>query len=73
MNVIYSNKEDGDNMEEDMSDKSYINKVFNTILKDIKNNGKTTKSANLKIWGNKINLNPVIIKVSRCRKSGTYF
>ena len=54
MNVIYSNKEDGDNMEEDMSDKSYINKVFNTILKDIKNNGKTTKSANLKIWGNKL-------------------
>ena len=48
--------ENSDKIVEDMSGKSNVTKECDAILKDIKNNGRTTKSISGKSCGNNINL-----------------
>ena len=58
--VIDNKREDIDIREENKSGESNITKEFNAILKDIKNDIKTTKSIIVKSCGNNINLYPLI-------------
>ena len=69
---INNNRENNDNREEDKSRESNIGKKFDTILTDIKNDRKSTKSIRVKSLGNNISVHPLIIKVlnteRRCSK-----
>ena len=49
---------------------SKIPKKFNTILKDIKNNGRTSKPISVKSFGINISLHPLIIKLLTAEKKG---
>ena len=51
-----------------MSGESNIIKDFDATLKDIKKNGRTTKSISLKSCGSNINLHPLIIKLPNAEK-----
>ena len=55
-NAIDNNREDGDNRKEEKSSESNIIKEFDAILKNIKDNGRTTTSIGVKKRGNTINL-----------------
>ena len=62
-----------DNREEDMSDdnksdESKIVKMFDAILKDVKNIGSTTKPASVKSRGTNINPHPLEIKLINVAK-----
>ena len=54
--------------EEDKSDNSQTVHKFDTILKDIKNNGRTTKPLIIIILDSNTNLYPLIIKSINARK-----
>ena len=65
-----------DNREEDMSDdnksdESKIVKLFDAILKDVKNIGSTTKPASVKSRGININPHPLEIKLLNAGKNGS--
>ena len=65
-----------DNKEEDMSDdnksdESKIVKMFDAILKDVKNIGSTTKPASVKSRGININPHPLEIKLLNAGKNGS--
>ena len=65
-----------DNKEEDMSDdnkrdESKIVKMFDAILKDVKNIGSTTKPASVKSCGTNINAHPLEIKLLKAEKNGS--
>ena len=68
MNVNKNNTEE-DESDEDQCDESKLAKKFNAILKDIKNDGRTSKSINIKSHGNSINLYPLVIKLLNAGKS----
>ena len=68
MNVNNNNKKDDVETEEDKTNENKITKKFDAILKDIKNNGRTTKLIIVKSQGSNINLNPVIIKLLNARR-----
>ena len=57
---ITTKTEDDNNRVKDVSVECNVTKEFDTILKDIKNNGRTTKSISVKSCSNNINLQPVI-------------
>ena len=73
MNVNNNSREE-DESDEDTSDegKSYENKTveeFDAILKDIKNDIRTTKPVSVKARGSNVNLPTLIIKlINKCRK-----
>ena len=72
-NLINNNRGNGDNRKEDKSDKNNITQEFHSVLKEVRNNGKTTKSASVKNRGNSINLHHLIKKLlnsenKRCSK-----
>ena len=75
INVNNSNRkgdaktEDDDNRVDDTSDESNITKEFDAILKDMKNNGRTTKSMSVKSRGKNINLHLLIIKLPYAEKN----
>ena len=46
-----------------MSVESNITKNFDAVLKDIKNNGRTTKSISVKSYGSNVNLRPLVTKL----------
>ena len=73
--IIDNNKEDGDNREENKSGEYNISEGFEAILKNIKNNGKSTELVNTKNRGKNINLHPPMIKSlnakNRCSKKVT--
>ena len=60
---IDNDKEDSDDREVGKGVESNITEEFDAILKDVKNNGKTTKLINVKCHGNCINLHHVITKL----------
>ena len=65
-----------DNKEEDMSDdnksdESKIVKMFDAILRDVKNIGSTTKPASVKSRGININPHPLEIKLLNAGKNGS--
>ena len=65
-----------DNREEDMSDdnksdESKIVKMFDAILKGVKNIGSTTQLASVKSRGTNINPNPLEIKLINEGKNGS--
>ena len=62
MNVNNNNREE-DGSDKDKSDESKITKRFDTILKDINSNGRTTKLISFKNHGSNINIHPLIIKL----------
>ena len=63
MSFNNNNREDDVTTEEDKSDESKTAKMFDAILKDIKNNGRTAKSISVKSHGDYINLYPLIVKL----------
>lgn len=69
INVNNNNREDhvktddGENRREDVSGKSNINKKFDVILKEITNNGRATKSINVKSRAGNINSHLLIRKL----------
>lgn len=69
INVNNNNREDhvktddGENRREDVSGKSNINKKLDVILKDITNNGRATKSINVKSRAGNINSHLLIRKL----------
>ena len=52
-----------------MNSESNFTKEFDAILKNIKNNGKTAKSINVKNHGSSINLHPLVIKLINGEKT----
>ena len=68
---VNNNNREGDESNKYKSDESKVTKRFNAILKDIKNNGRTTKPISVKGHGSNINLYPLIIKLLKRRKNGT--
>ena len=67
-NVIDNKREDGDDRDEEMSDKSNVAKTFCAILEDIKNNTKTTMPVSVKSHGSNINLYLLIRKLQNAEK-----
>ena len=63
VSYIDNDKEDSDDREVGKGVESNITEEFDAILKDVKNNGKTTKSINAKCHGNYSNLHHVITKL----------
>ena len=52
-----------------MNSESNFTKEFDAMLKNIKNNGKTAKSINVKNHGSSINLHPLVIKLINGEKT----
>ena len=69
MNVNKNNGEE-DEIDEDKHDEIKITKNFDAILKDIKNNGRTTNLASVRSRGSNINLHLLTIKLLKRKKSG---
>ena len=69
MNVNKNNGEE-DEIDEDKHDKSKITKNFDAVLKDIKNNGRTTNLTSVRSRGSNINLHLLTIKLLKRKKSG---
>lgn len=63
VSYIDNDKEDSDDREVGKGVESNITEEFDAILKDVKNNGKTTKLINAKCHGNYSNLHHVITKL----------
>ena len=69
MNVNKNNGEE-DEIDEDKHDEIKITKNFDALLKDIKNNGRTTNLASVRSRGCNINLHLLTIKLLKRKKSG---
>ena len=67
-NIIDNNGEDGDN-KKNIKVVKILLLIFDTILKDVKNNGKTTKSITFTSHGNNNNLHSLKIKLLNAEKT----